>query len=622
MADMNVKTNGDASAFDIIIVGAGTAGCVLANRLSEDPKLQILVIEAGSNCNDDPRVKTPGRSGECLGDSGLDWQFVTEPQKHLNGRTISHPRGKLIGGSSAINSHALIFPSRAWLDAWADFGNEGWSADVMVPYYHKFYSASKIPQEVVKDLQLWADDQAGQLLHGPIKVSFPYATDRLTQVWVDTFNKAGHRIYDDVLTGSKGIGGLIIPGVVAQSERSHAGVAYLSPVLNRSNVTLLEETVVERVIFDQEPTSDVVAAGVQCRSAGTQKIFRARMEVILCAGTFQSPQILELSGIGDPKLLSSLGISSVIDNPFVGENLQDHLNCGPSYEVNEGIPTLDNTRDPALKQQAKEQYEKDKTGPLAKAGCHTFGYSSLQMFSPAIDTNELIHRVDQHIASASPGDHLPSQSLQDSFIRKMIAVPDEATATIYLAALQRNLDQPEARRKAILQPGNYISLIAMLSHPFSRGSVHIQSTDPTVKPIVNFQYLSHELDVQVFGRHMMDFENLVQLEPLASCLKPGGQRLPKTFPEKIESVEQAAKMIRQCAGTNYHPTSTCPMMSKELGGVVNDRLVVHGTKNLRVCDASIFPLIPRGNVLSSVYACAERGADLIKQDFKSAGLNA
>ena len=280
---MNDETNGDASAFDIIIVGAGTAGCVLANRLSEDPKLQILVIEAGSNCNDDPRVKTPGRSGECLGNSGIDWQFVTEPQKHLNGRTISHPRGKLIGGSSAINSHALVFPSRAWLDAWADFGNEGWGADVIVPYYHNFYSTSKMSQDVVRDLRLWADDRAGQQLHGPVKASFPYATDRLTQVWVDTFDKAGHRIYDDVLTRSKGVGALIIPGVVAHGERSHAGVAYLSPVLSRSNVTLLEETVVERVIFDQQPTSDVVAAGVQCRSAGTQKIFRARMEVILCA---------------------------------------------------------------------------------------------------------------------------------------------------------------------------------------------------------------------------------------------------------------------------------------------------------------------------------------------------
>ena len=351
-----------------------------------------------------------------------------------------------------------------------------------------------------------------------------------------------------------------------------------------------------------------------------QKTFRARKEVVLCAGVFQSPQVLELSGIGEPKLLSSLGISVVVDNPFVGENLQDHLNCGPSFEVNEGIPTADNARSPAFVQQIKEQYQRDKTGPLAKAGCHTFGYSSLQMFDSKSDTDKLLDVVDQHIPSGSNRSVdkcLPSQSLQDSFIRRMIADPGEATATIYMTAVQRNLDQPEEKRKAILQPGNYISLIAMLSHPFSRGSVHIRSTVPTVKPVVDFQYLSHELDAQVFGRHLMAFEKLVELEPLATCLKPGGQRLPKTFSAKIESVEQAIEMIRQCSGTNYHPACTCPMMSRELGGVVDDRLLVHGTKNLRVCDASIFPLIPRGNILSSVYACAERGADLIKQDLKS-----
>ncbi|KAI9690626.1 MAG: hypothetical protein M1820_009957 [Bogoriella megaspora] len=622
MADTR-KFSDDTPAFDIIIVGAGTAGCVLANRLSQDPDLQILVIEAGRNCNDDPRVKTPGRSGECQGNSGLDWQFVTEPQKHLNGRVISHPRGRLIGGSSAINSHALVFPSRAWLDAWADFGNDGWNADVMIPYYNKFYSIAKPSGEVIENLHLDAFNQTEERLHGPIKVSFPTTTNQLNKVWVDTFDKAGHRIYDDVLTGSIGVGGVIIPGAVVNGERSHAGVAYLSPILSRTNVTVFENTVVKRVIFDQISSLDVNATGVECRVGSLEKIFRARIEVILCAGAFQSPQILELSGIGESKLLGSLGIPVIVDNPFVGENLQDHLNCGPSFEVNDGIPTADDLRNPAVVQQMKDQYQYDKTGGLARGGVHTFGYSSLRMFSSEAEMDELVRIIDQYIDSGSnqaTGKFLPSQSLQNAFIRKMAADPGEATATIYMSAMQRNLDQPEDKRKAILQPGNYISLIAMLAHPFSRGSVHIRSTDPTLKPVVDFQYFSHELDAQVFGHHLMDFEKLVELEPLASCLKPGGRRLPKTFPGKIESVEQASEMIKICSGTNYHPACTCPMMSRELGGVVNDRLIVHGTKNLRVCDASIFPVIPRGNILSSVYASAERAADLIRDDLESAGL--
>jgi choline dehydrogenase-like flavoprotein len=243
------------------------------------------------------------------------------------------------------------------------------------------------------------------------------------------------------------------------------------------------------------------------------------------------------------------------------------------------------------------------------------------MLDSEADTNEFLEEGDHHLSlglERSAGKRLPSQGLQDAFIRRMIADPGEATATILLAAIQRNLDQPEEKRKAILEPGNYISLVAMLSHPFSRGRVHVRSADPTVKPAVDFAYLSHELDLLVFGRHIMWFDKLVELEPLASFLKPGGRRLPRTFPEKIKRADQAKEMLRLCTCTNYHPACTCPMMSRECGGVVNDRLVVYGMRNLRVCDASIFPIIPRGNILSSLYACAEKGADIIEQDLRLA----
>ncbi len=288
-------------------------------------------------------------------------------------------------------------------------------------------------------------------------------------------------------------------------------------------------------------------------------------------------------------------------------------------EVNDGIPTMDAVRHPAYVESIKQAYEKDKSGPLAEGSVHTFAYQSLQM----LETDEgmanleiLINQVEDSTRYSSKA--LPSQEVQFDFIRRAIMDPNEATATIYLARKQRHFDKPDP--KAIHAEGNYITLVAMLSYPFSRGNVHIRSVNPEDKPKIDFKYLSHPLDAEVLARHICSFEKLALCEPLASCIKPGGKRLPESFPNMTESTSEAIKALRTCAGTNYHPACTCAMMSEELGGVVNDRLLVYGTKNVRVCDASILPLIPRGNILSTVYAVAERGADIIKEDLRQADM--
>ena len=298
------------------------------------------------------------------------------------------------------------------------------------------------------------------------------------------------------------------------------------------------------------------------------------------------------------------------------------MNCGPSIEVEDTVTTADVVRNPSNAQKAVEEYERGRTGSLAEGGTYSFAYQPLQMLNSDEENAELRALLNEILTAVGVEDPaFPSRQPQYNFILRAITEPHEATATIYMSRKQRHMDKATQEEvNAISAPENYISIIAMLSYPFSRGNVHVRSSDPADKPAVDFKYLTHPLDTEILARHVCSFQKLIACEPLASCIKPGGKRLPASFPNAMDSVEQAKEMLRACAATNYHPAGTCAMMAKELGGVVNDRLVVYGTKNLRVCDASIMPIIPRGNILSTVYAVAEKGADIIKEDLRGRGL--
>lgn len=269
-------------------------------------------------------------------------------------------------------------------------------------------------------------------------------------------------------------------------------------------------------------------------------------------------------------------------------------------------------RDPQAAERNQQEYEQNRQGSLAEGPTYSFAYQPLQLFSSPDESGKQLDRVDEILLQNAPT--TPTQKLRTDFLRSALHDPNEATATVFMTRKQRHSDArslAEARNSS--SPENYITLLAMLSHPLSCGSVHIRSPNPEEKPLIDFKYLSHPLDQEVLAQHVLQLDKLMACEPLASCIKKGGKRLPKSFPEKPRTVEDAVKMIRKCAATNYHPVGTCAMMKQEIGGVVDERLVVYGTKNLRVCDASVFPILPRGNILSTVYAVAEMGADIIKR---------
>lgn len=258
-------------------------------------------------------------------------------------------------------------------------------------------------------------------------------------------------------------------------------------------------------------------------------------------------------------------------------------------------------RNPAVAESQRKEYEQYRTGPLSEGAAYSFAYWPLQLFDTSTEEADLQRLLDKY---REAGD--PKLQLHHDFVRKMILDPQEATATVFMTRIQR-YTAPGSKA-----PGNYMTVVAMLSHPLSRGSSHIRVADPHQAPIIDCNYLSHSLDTEILARHAVQLERLLEQPTYKPILKPSGNRLPKEFNQAPRTPDEAKEPIRKYGATNYHPCGTCAMGRAELGGVVDGELRVYGTSNLRICDASIFPIIPRGNILTTVYAVAESGAEMIK----------
>lgn len=597
--------------YDFILVGAGSAACLIASRLSQQlPNHTILVLEAGEHLRNDPKVQTPGLSTTLQSDPNYDWQYCSMPEPGLNHRKVKHPRGKLVGGSSAINSHSVVFPNHEWHDRLAEellpeSGRVDWSAKGMKDCYRRWQTED--PDSRVND-----NDGSSDVL----KQSYPPTMDFLQSQWLKVFEELGHATSATGFIESSA-GAVTVMNAIDSSkgERSHAGTAFLEPALKRGNVVLNTGMKADKIAFDEDLTADgkLNARGVWCTYQGDCHLFSAQ-EVILCAGVFESPTLLERSGIGCKEILNAAKIPVLYDLPGVGENMQDHLNCGLSFETLDEISTLDDSfRIPEMKEAAALEYERNRTGPLAEGGAYSFAFTPLQTLEPPAESQELDQKVQFWIQQETN----PSLQTQYSVIQKAIASPLEATATTFMLRSQRHRDTESLPKDTPrFADGNYVTVVAMLAHPFSRGSCHI-SSDPSQQPEIKFNYLSHPLDIEILARHLRFIERLFQKPTLSAMAKTNGNRLPRSFPYPVSSLDDAKKILPINAATNYHPSSTCSMMREDLGGVVDEKLRVYGTRNLRICDASVLPIIPRGNILTAVYAFAEKAAEMMCKEAAS-----
>ena len=400
-------------------------------------------------------------------------------------------------------------------------------------------------------------------------------------------------------------------------QRSYAANAYLDPVRSRPHLTIRTETTVIKVLLERPSSAgDAVAKGVQFTSKdGSSQTIGVRKEVIISAGSINSPRLLELSGIGGADLLQRLGINVVVDNPHVGENLQNHLFTGLTFEAHDDVETIDAffRQEPAAVAAAMQEYGTKGTGPLSTSNMITMAQLPLPEFHTEAgrkELDQLLGALNPDLdARRSPPTTPAFAAAHETFVRSILTDPSGALGNYVFGSAYAPFDAPSPTYRA---PGKHVSVAIELSHPLSRGSVHITSAAPELASTneglsIDSRYLSHPLDLEVLARQVRFTEDVIsRAEPLARYLKP--------YTKRFTDLEVTKDYVRRTVDGAYHYTGTCSMMPRAMGGVVDNRLRVYGCSNLRVCDASIVPLEPTANPQAVIYGVAELGASLIKED--------
>lgn len=543
----------DSSTYDYIVVGAGSAGGPLAARLSENPNISVLVIEAGGDDRSNYWIRVPLGIGKLLNNQKVVWPFYTEPESQLHGQKIYTPRGRVLGGSGSVNGLAWVRGEPQEFDRWRDSGLDGWGFDDILPFY--------------KRLEAYPEGDPEVRGHsGPITITNrgKWDPDPLSDAYRRACIEAGIPENNDYNGRNfEGVG--YLQQSIRRGRRCSAATAYLRPAAKRGNLNIWMNTTVTRVLFEGRR-----AIGVEYIRDGEMSQVRCRGEVVLSGGTIKSPQLLELSGIGDPEVLGRFGIPVVADSPAVGEKMSEHLQFRFSYQCTRPITINDVMGNKLRSIREGLKYILTRRGLLS-------------------GTSSTVHAL----VRSHPDLESPDLKIQ--------------------LALISGKDRFSRTKASGIDPFSGFSIGVFKIRPESRGSVHIKSADPLENPAIEVNYLSDPADIATYRRAV----KIVRSIASQPSLQPFIKRETRPGPE-VTNEQELIEYIRSTGQTAWHAIGTC-MMGANDSDVTDSRLRVRGVQNLRVVDISVMPSLVSPNTNAPAFLIGEKASDMILQDARRNG---